>query len=62
LAFAAENVFDGNGIQHEIGLYYHVAWPAALAPDDLQRGKEIDTGSAGWPSGRSALSGSSLPG
>jgi len=41
LAFAAENVFDGNGIQHEIGLYYHVAWPAALAPDDLRRGKEI---------------------
>lgn len=37
LAFAAENIFDGNGIQHEIGLYYHVAWPAALAPADLRR-------------------------
>ena len=41
LAFAVENIFDGNGIQHEIGLYYHVAWPATLAPDDLRRGNEM---------------------
>jgi hypothetical protein len=41
LAFAVENIFGGNGIQHEIGLYYHVAWPATLAPDDLRRGNEI---------------------
>jgi ADP-ribose pyrophosphatase YjhB (NUDIX family) len=41
LAFALENIFNGNGIQHEIGLYYHVAWPATLAPDDLRRGSEI---------------------
>jgi ADP-ribose pyrophosphatase YjhB (NUDIX family) len=40
LAFSVENIFDGHGIQHEIGLYYHVAWPAALAPDDLRRGNE----------------------
>ena len=26
---------------NEIGLYYHVAWPATLAPDDLRRGSEI---------------------
>ena len=42
LAFALENIFDGNGIQHEIGLYYHVAWPATLAPDDLRRGTRSD--------------------
>ena len=41
LAFAVENIFDGNGIQHEIGLYYHIAWPATLAPDDLRRGNEM---------------------
>jgi ADP-ribose pyrophosphatase YjhB (NUDIX family) len=41
LACAVENIFDGNGIQHEIGLYYHVAWPATLAPDDLRRGNEL---------------------
>src|SRR5580704_4103907 len=37
LAFAVENIFDSNGSQHEIGLYYHVEWPATLAPDDLRR-------------------------
>lgn len=40
LAFVAENIFDGNRVQHEIGLYYHVVWPGGLAPDDLQRGSE----------------------
>jgi ADP-ribose pyrophosphatase YjhB (NUDIX family) len=40
LAFVVENIFAGNGIQHEIGLYYHVAWPGVLAPDDLRRGSE----------------------
>ena len=28
LAFVAENIFAGDGVQHEIGLYYHVDWPA----------------------------------
>lgn len=41
LAFAVENIFDSNGSQHEIGLYYQVEWPATLAPDDLRRGDEI---------------------
>jgi len=41
LAFVVENIFAGDGIQHEIGLYYHVAWPGALAPDDLRRGSEL---------------------
>ena len=40
LAFVVENIVVGGGIQHEIGLYYHVAWPGALAPDDLRRGSE----------------------
>lgn len=40
LAFVVENIFAGNGLQHEIGLYYRVGWPAALAPDDLRRGGE----------------------
>jgi len=41
LAFVVENIFDGAGIQHEIGLYYHVAWPGVLAPDDLGHGSEL---------------------
>jgi ADP-ribose pyrophosphatase YjhB (NUDIX family) len=40
LAFVAENIFDRDGVQHEIGLYYHVAWPSTLAPEDLRRGSE----------------------
>ncbi len=39
LAFVAENIYGGSGIQHEIGLYYHVTWPSSLAPDDLSRGE-----------------------
>jgi ADP-ribose pyrophosphatase YjhB (NUDIX family) len=41
LAFVVENIFARDGIQHEIGLYYHVAWPVVLAPDDLRRGSEL---------------------
>jgi ADP-ribose pyrophosphatase YjhB (NUDIX family) len=40
-AFVAENIFADHGIQHEIGIYYHVAWPGLLAPDDLLRGGEV---------------------
>jgi hypothetical protein len=36
-----ENIFAGDGIQHEIGLYYHVDWPSVLDPDDLRRGGEL---------------------
>jgi ADP-ribose pyrophosphatase YjhB (NUDIX family) len=42
LAFAAENIFDRGGVQHEIGLYHRVAWPGTLAPEDLRR--ESETG------------------
>lgn len=42
LAFVVENIFAADGIQqHEIGLYYHVAWPGTLDPDDLRRGGEL---------------------
>lgn len=41
LAFVAENIFDGDGLQHEIGLYYSVDWPSTLDPDDLRRGNEL---------------------
>jgi ADP-ribose pyrophosphatase YjhB (NUDIX family) len=41
LALIVENVFrKGSSLQHEIGLYYRVTWPAALAPDDLYGGIE----------------------
>jgi ADP-ribose pyrophosphatase YjhB (NUDIX family) len=40
LALVVENVFTDQAIQHEIGLYYHLAWPDALAPGDLDAGTE----------------------
>ena len=40
LVLVAENIFDKQSVQHEIGLYYHVAWPGALDPGDLHGGSE----------------------
>ena len=40
LALIVENVFRKGSLQHEIGLYYRLTWPAALAPDDLYGGIE----------------------
>jgi ADP-ribose pyrophosphatase YjhB (NUDIX family) len=40
LAIVAENIFDLEGVQHEVGLYYRIGWPDALARDDLGRGRE----------------------
>jgi len=40
LALIAENIFDAGTLQHEIGLYYQLSWPAALAPGDLRGGTE----------------------
>ena len=40
LALVAENIFDKQTVQHEIGLYYRLAWPSALDPGDLHRGSE----------------------
>jgi hypothetical protein len=34
-----ENIHAGDGIEHEIGLYYRLAWPAALDRDDLRGGE-----------------------
>ena len=40
LALVVENIFDKRSLQHEIGLYYRIAWPGALDPDDLYGGSE----------------------
>ncbi len=42
LALVAENIFSKESLQHEIGLYYRVAWPAALDPADLHGGSESE--------------------
>jgi ADP-ribose pyrophosphatase YjhB (NUDIX family) len=39
LALVVENIYPGRGIEHEIGFYYRLAWPAALDPDDLGGGE-----------------------
>ena len=39
LALVVENIYGGERVEHEIGLYYRLAWPAALDRDDL-RGSE----------------------
>ena len=38
-ALVVENIYGGDPIEHEIGLYYRLTWPAALDRDDL-RGDE----------------------
>lgn len=38
-ALVVENIYSGERIEHEIGLYYRLAWPAALGRDD-PRGAE----------------------
>jgi len=40
LALVVENIYHGDTLQHEIGLYYRLAWPGWLAPDDLHGGIE----------------------
>ncbi len=42
LALVVENIFEKESLQHEIGLYYRIAWPAALDPSDLHRGAETE--------------------
>jgi ADP-ribose pyrophosphatase YjhB (NUDIX family) len=39
LALVVENIYPGPGIEHEIGFYYRLGWPAALDPDDLGGGE-----------------------
>lgn len=38
-ALVVENIYGGDRIEHEIGLYYRLAWPAALDRDDLRAGE-----------------------
>ena len=40
LALVVENTFGTHALQHEIGLYYRLAWPAGLDPGDLHGGVE----------------------
>jgi len=40
LALVVENIFDKQSLHHEVGLYYRIAWPGALDPDDLYGGSE----------------------
>lgn len=40
LALIAENIYADRTLQHEIGMYYRVTWPDALADDDLHGGVE----------------------
>jgi ADP-ribose pyrophosphatase YjhB (NUDIX family) len=40
LAVMAENIYLDPTLQHEVGLYYHLAWPDGLAEDDLDGGTE----------------------
>jgi ADP-ribose pyrophosphatase YjhB (NUDIX family) len=40
LVLVVENIFDKRSVQHEIGLYYRLTWPSALAPGDLHGGTE----------------------
>jgi ADP-ribose pyrophosphatase YjhB (NUDIX family) len=39
LALVVENIYAGPGIEHEIGFYYRLAWPAALDHGDLGGGE-----------------------
>ena len=40
LALVVENIFTKRTLQHEIGLYYRITWPAGLDPGDLAGGVE----------------------
>lgn len=39
LALVVENIYGGDAIEHEIGLYYRLDWPATLDRDDLRGGE-----------------------
>jgi hypothetical protein len=43
LALVVENIYGGERIEHEIGLYYRLDWPAALDRDDLRSGESGHT-------------------
>ena len=39
LALVIENIYRYQGLEHEIGFYDRLAWPAALSRDDLSGGE-----------------------
>ncbi len=40
LALVVESIYRGSSLQHEVGLYYCLAWPGTLAASDLDGGIE----------------------
>lgn len=40
LALVVENIYRDSSLQHEVGFYYRLAWPAGLADSDLAGGAE----------------------
>ena len=40
LALVVENIYRDSSLQHEVGFYYCLAWPAGLADSDLDGGEE----------------------
>ena len=49
LALIVENIFRKQSFEHEIGLYYRLTWPSALAPEDLAGGIESGHRFRGMP-------------
>jgi 8-oxo-dGTP pyrophosphatase MutT (NUDIX family) len=39
LALVIENIYGYQGLEHEIGFYYRLAWPTTLSRDDLCGGE-----------------------
>ena len=40
LALVVENIYRDSSLQHEVGLYYRLTWPATLSDSDLYGGTE----------------------
>lgn len=40
LALVVENIYRDSSLQHEVGLYYRLTWPATLSDSDLDGGTE----------------------
>ena len=40
LSLIVENIYEDAALEHEVGLYYRLAWPDTLAADDLAGGIE----------------------
>ncbi len=62
LALIVENVFRKRSLEHEIGLYYRLTWPARWRPTIWTAASSPATGSAGCRSASSAPSTSGPPG